>query len=321
LSKTFSFRFDVVAWGDGDPAVDFTEAFVKWRQLPRSAWRSQVKVGAFYAPISLENRLAGWRSPFALSSSAINTWVGEELRTIGVEYELDWLGQQVGRSFELGGVVGVYAWNDPAGVIMAERGWGIHDRQTTLFGQLGQRELFHEIDGRPGYYVGLNGRFSDRVELRALHYDNLGDRVSYSAAIDDYAWETVFDSLGVAWTPARDWTVLVQALRGETLADPFIVLDWDFESAFILASWARGDHRVSARFDTFEMQQVTGNPATRNADSGEGYMLSYHRQLGQRFSAIVEALLVDGRLAARAEIGEPVAARESQAQLAIRFQL
>ena len=52
--------------------------------MPQSAWRSNLKIGAFYPPISLEHRASGWTNPYTISSSALNTWVGEELRTIGV---------------------------------------------------------------------------------------------------------------------------------------------------------------------------------------------------------------------------------------------
>jgi len=44
-------------------------------------------------------------------------------------------------------------------VLVANHGFALHDRQTSLFGRLGgtaaapirDRQLFHEIDGRPGH--------------------------------------------------------------------------------------------------------------------------------------------------------------------------
>jgi len=66
-------------------AIDFTEAYVEWRPVPRSENRYRLKVGAFYPRMSLENTSAGWSSPYSMSSSAINTWVAEELRTVGAE--------------------------------------------------------------------------------------------------------------------------------------------------------------------------------------------------------------------------------------------
>ena len=49
----------------------------------RVSW--SVKAGAFFPTISLENDDLGWTSPYTLTPSAINSWIGEELRTIGSE--------------------------------------------------------------------------------------------------------------------------------------------------------------------------------------------------------------------------------------------
>lgn len=70
-------------------AVDVLEAFVRYRPVSTNAFRWSVKAGAFFAPISLENTEVGWTSPWTLTPSAINAWVGEELRTIGLEPMLD----------------------------------------------------------------------------------------------------------------------------------------------------------------------------------------------------------------------------------------
>ena len=139
LTDTVHLTAEAYAWGDHDDnPIDLTELFVAWRPIPHSLFRHEFKLGAFYPAISLENRMAGWRSPYSLSTSAINTWVGEELRTIGLEYNLAWLRQQEGHALNLGFDAAVFGWNDPAGVVVAQRGWALHDRQTTLFGRLGR---------------------------------------------------------------------------------------------------------------------------------------------------------------------------------------
>ena len=50
-------------------AIDFTQAYVEWRPVPKSATRYRVKVGAFYPKISLENSDKAWSSPYTRSSS------------------------------------------------------------------------------------------------------------------------------------------------------------------------------------------------------------------------------------------------------------
>ncbi len=179
--ETLHFSVQGYAYGDHDVnAFDLTELYTEWRPIPASDWRSRLKVGAFYPAISLENRMQGWRSPYTLSFSAVNTWVGEELRTIGAEYNLDWLGRSHGHDFDVTLTAAAYGWNDTAGTVLATRGWGLHDRQSTLFGRyanngspLSERTLFFDdLDKRAGYYVGATANYRGLLEMRALHYDN-----------------------------------------------------------------------------------------------------------------------------------------------------
>jgi hypothetical protein len=78
LSETLRAQFSAIATTGDDEQnpVDITEAFIEWRPYPQSQWRWRAKLGAFYPPISLENRGVGWQSLYSLSPSAINTWVG-----------------------------------------------------------------------------------------------------------------------------------------------------------------------------------------------------------------------------------------------------
>lgn len=331
LTETVALHVDAVAYGDHDRnAVDLTEAYVEWRPWPTSAWRSRAKLGAFYPPISFENPLPGWRSPYTVSWSAINSWLGEEIRSIGAEYSLDWLGVRNGGQFDFGAQVGVYGWNDPAGVLMAARGWALHDRQTTLFGIVGEpgdpavipvngRRLFNDIDHRPGYYFGVKGAWRDRLELRLMHYDNRGDRVSYSAAIDDLAWETLFDSVGLQFAATDHLTLIAQALTGETWIDPFIPFKWEFDSQFLLASYEWHGNRLTLRRDWFNMQQTKGMGS--GSDSGHAWTVAAGRTFGVHWSAMLEGLWVDSRFPSRAGIGAQVAARESSVTLSLRYAL
>jgi hypothetical protein len=81
--------------------LDVTEVYLDWKPFPKNGWRWRTKFGAFYPPVSLENRAAGWASGYSLSSSAINTWLGEEFRTIGAEVTATWLGSQHNGSGDL----------------------------------------------------------------------------------------------------------------------------------------------------------------------------------------------------------------------------
>src|SRR5258708_24128849 len=175
LTPTLRLTAEGVAYGDHDVnPLDLTELYAEWRPLPASAWRSRLKVGAFYPEISLENRMRGWRSPYTLSYSAINAWVGEELRTIGAEYSLEFLGRSRGHAFDLTLNAAASGWNAPPATLPPSPPSPLHDRQSTLFGRfanggqpLPQSTLFvDDLDKRPGYYAGAPANHHAPLEPR-----------------------------------------------------------------------------------------------------------------------------------------------------------
>jgi hypothetical protein len=330
VTESIHFTAEATAWGDHDrQALDLIEAVFDWRPLPSSLWRSQVRVGAFYAPISLENRMRGWRTPYTISPSAINTWVGEELRTIGAEYNLDWLGAMEGHGFEAGFTAAAYGWNDPAGIVLALRGWSIHDRQTTLFGLVGRKDqgmvdgrtlFYDDIDHNVGVYAGGTLKWRGLLELRALRYDNRGNPEKEAYSIDDYAWDTRFDSFGARLTPDAHWTLVWQYMRGITEAGE-VLNKWYFGSQFVLASWQTGPHRLSARAERFGTRQVASSRGSANNDHGNAWTAAYGYQISAHWSVIAEGLWIRSRLPLRRALREPVFASERQLQLSVRLDL
>jgi hypothetical protein len=330
LGEIASLTLDASAWDPKDAhPLDLTEAFVELRPFPRSAWRQRVRAGAFYAPLSLEHRAAGWTNPYFLTSSAINTWYGEELRTIGVEYRGDWLGTHHGRSFDLGLVAAVYGFNDPAGVVLASRGFALHDRQTTLFQRLGRRGLgfvpgrvlFQEIDGRPGYYAGVQGRYLDRGEARLLHYDNRGDPAVFDDRIGDGAWHTKFDAAGLRLEPAADWTVIAQWLEGTTSLGAGDADLWRYEGAFALASRAFGTARVSARAEQFRVTQLRSDYGGYLVERGRAFALGWQWDVDAHVTLAAEAVQVSGTNTYYGGLGDSPYDRARQFQLSARLTL
>jgi hypothetical protein len=338
FTPTLRLTAEAVAYGDNDVhPIDLTELALSWRPVPQSVWRSELKVGAFYPAISLEHRMRGWRTPYSLSASAVNTWIGEELRTIGVEYNGDLLRQSSGNSWNFGVTGALYGWNDTAGVIIARRGWALHDRQTTLFGKLGtgavgtgvtnSRTLFYrDLDHKPGWYGGLTANYRGLLELRALHYDNRADTTTYAPAIADGGWQTLFDSVGARWTPDDNWTLIAQRLVGATYisvkAPPGAVPNtWHFDASFALASWQHGAHRLTARYDDFDMRQDVSWYFFYNRDRGHALTAAWLYTINPRLTVIGEWLQVSSSLAMRAAVAEPSHAVERQLQVGLRFEV
>jgi hypothetical protein len=334
ITDTLRLTADAFAYDDHDVnPIDLTELYLAWRPIPHSLLRHELKLGAFYPAISLENRMSGWRTPYSLTPSAINTWIGEELRTIGMEYDLDWLRQQDGHALNLGFNAAVFGWNDPAGTVMASRGWAMHDRQSSLFGRLGTgqsgsgivngRTLFYdEIDGRAGYYVGVSAKYRDTLELRALHYDNRGNPATFVPALNDGAWLTRFNSVGVRFTPDAQWTFMWQRLAGETFfGAPAPANSFNFDSSFVLASWQHHAHRLTLRYDDFQSTQYTTNFFFYINDRGHALTFAWLYELNPHLTLVAESLRINSDLSSRVWVGAPTTADERQLQLALRYEL
>jgi hypothetical protein len=314
--------FDTYGDHNRNPA-DVSEFYLEVRPYPTGAIRWRARVGAFYMPVSLENRAVGWTDVYSITPSAVNTWIGEEFRTIGAELEARWLGASRGYLGDFALIAAAYGWNDPAGVLLAEDGFTLTDRPSTLFGYLGSPpvDFYHEIDRKPGYYGGLSWRHHDRLEIRALRYDNHGDPGAETEA-GHYAWRTRFTSLGARFEPSAHWTFISQYLDGDTAAgtnyegaEQFYLR---FRAAFALASYEWGTQRLSARYDDFHTHQLSGFFGPRNQD-GHGWTFSWSREFGNHWQLATEWLRVVSSFPPRLEFGEAAVQTQSQFQLAVRY--
>jgi len=316
---------------DEQNPVDLTEAYVEWRPYPQSHWRWRGKLGAFYPPVSLENRGVGWQSPYSISSSAINTWIGEEVRSVGLELSATSVGASRGRDLDVGAVVGVYEWNDPMGVLLFQRGWSLHDRATPIFG--GVRRPFRmsdhdryigfsrEIDDRPGYYGGLEAQWRGRHVLRVLHYDNRGDTAQMGYADD--AWLSRFDAIGARIALPSDLVFIAQALQGDTAVGPSAdgrgMLIADFRAWFVLGSYSFAKHRMTVRHDRMHVESTRGAEMFESGQRAHAWTVAYQYEHDDHWLGAAELLTISGTLSQRELIGEPAAATERQLQLVLRY--
>jgi hypothetical protein len=317
----------------GNPA-DVVEGFLRYESGPARRTRLHAKAGAFFPPVSFENRGLAWTSPFTLSSSAINTWIGEEMRTIGVElgvtHRFDW--GQAGMSGAL------YGANDPAGVLLAWRGWTVSDYEAGLFervplaplrvfsaaGPVPQQapwfELRHEIDQRPGFYVRLDAEASDVGELSVMAYDNRARDTAFDGF--QYAWHTRFAAVGARFNATDDIEVITQGMIGRTsMGTPspgMSLVNTGFASAFVLVSRGWDRHRVSARAEYFETTDRDFTAGDNNAEHGTALTAAYVFRPVERHRLTLELKQVVSFRPERAHLNLPIKARETQAQASYR---
>lgn len=312
--------------------IDLVEAYVRYRPVSTTAFRWSVKAGAFFPEISLENDEIGWSAGWTLTPSAVNTWVGEELRTLGAEAKLELRGTT--DTFEVNAAV--FGWNDPAGILLDVRGWALNDRPTGLLDEVRLPDafaqtysgiptafspMFKEIDGRAGWYVRAAWEHEGWGTIEALRYDN---NANPAARDDQIAWRTAFWSLG-ARTKVAGVTVIAQGMTGETEVAPFAGLNRvvEFYSAFLLAGWEEGDWRVAARAELFGTDATNSmfGVETNNARFGEyGHAFtvagSWLPENWLRLTA--ELLWIDSYRPMRALEGLDKSMSETQFQLASR---
>jgi hypothetical protein len=329
LGEVFALHADVSSWGDDDKnPIDLTEAYLEYKPYPVAGFRTRARLGAFYPPMSLENRAMGWETPYSITPSPISSWIGEEIRTIGLEGQVDWLGTRMGHSVDLQLRGALFGWNDPAGPMLAQNGFVLADRQTTLFGRVGKpsadpeapvREMFHEMDHRPGYYVGGQLRYLDRAVLNVLHYDNRADPTAYVEKLENWAWNTEYDTAALRVATARGWTVLLQWLDGQTIIEPnHYHLQWDFSSRSAMLARSFGHHRLTARYDTFEVEM--GQGTSPGNEDGHAWSAAYAFEPNETWRVMLEWLQVRSDVKARpVQLNEPALATETKVELSVRY--
>jgi hypothetical protein len=307
------------------PAIDLLEAYVRYAPQSNTQWRWSARAGAFFAPLSLENEQVGWSSFWTVTPSAVNSWVGAELRTVGAEGTLEW--HSNGNDVTLIGAL--FGFNDTAGVLIAERGWNFDDRAAGLFEAARlpdavavaahrapplEMHLFREIDDTPGWYLDLSYEIDGQTGFEFMRYDNAADPTR------PRAWHTSFWDLGFR-RQIGAVTLLSQAVSGGTVIRPSAAsfTATDFKAAYVLIGWDLDAWWLAARADLFQTRTRTA-ALTPSPLSEDGHAFdvtaSFLPRSWLRLSA--EYLLIDDTRAQRAFVGDAPHQTENQFQLVLR---
>jgi hypothetical protein len=310
--------------------VNFLESYLRYRPVSTSAFRWSLKLGALFPPISLENTDVGWSSPWTLTPSAINSWVGDELRTIGSEIDVEW--RTDARALSLMG--SVFGWNDPAGVLIADRGWAFDDQPTgftdnprlpdayaiTRHRPIPLRTpMFTEIDNAPGWYAGASWDETGIGRVQLLRYDNQADPTAIRNK--QVAWDTDFWSLG-AQTQIDAFTFIAQGITGSTYIKPSPSFESDtyFKAAYLLAGWSMSDEwRLATRFDIFSTEEEQNGGIGPLSEHGDAITLAANYLPNDWLRLSAEFLRIDSTRGQRAVIGLAPREIENQLQFSVRF--
>jgi hypothetical protein len=303
---------------DASTGFDLSEAYLVWRPIPKSPNQHQFRFGAFYPPLSLENSGVAWSSPYSISFSAINTWLGEEIRPFGLEWTLRRRLGGPSSPHQLAAFASAFYGNDPAGTLLFWRGWSLHDRQTRLndklpipplpaFGPTGitgyieqPLEPFVELDSRPGFYAGLEWTLGRRAKLQVARYDNRADPHTFDEGV--LGWDTRFSTLGLQLSLPAKLGLIVQSMQGETTWIPGASPDGDigplgvevtdyFDSSFLLLTRTfKESHRVTLRWDSFDVDRDLPRPM--HSDGGSAQTVAYRYTGLERLTFALEWLRI-----------------------------
>lgn len=310
-----------------DDPVGLVEGFVRYKPLPRSAWRWSGRAGVFFPPVSLEHEEEAWGTRFGLSPSAINSWIGEEIKGTGIEVTVE---REIG-GHELAVTGGVFGYNDTTAVLLRYRGWGLHDVKTnarggydvTIYpGHVGRVQPFEETDNRPGYYLRLDWSPAPGVAFNAIRWDNNADLESRNSRIR--AWLTRFWNVGTEIELDDRHRLLGQVMTGTTAVGEELIpgrnmIDLHYSSAYAMLVREDGPHIWTARAEVFDTEERSSGTSPDFSEEGWSVTGSwrFERENGQRFEA--EIIHVQSDRPLRSMFGIALDHNQTQIQLSWRI--
>jgi hypothetical protein len=262
------------------------EAYVEARQT-FGLDEVQLRAGQFFLPTSRENKDALWQSPYALSFSALNSWIGEEVRPIGVDLQYRHF---TARGHAITAAATAFRGNDTMGTLLAWRGWSSGNRIAATGEVLplpplpslqqffplqrdGTRPFGRDLDGRTGYSARIRYALPERANVQYTYVDNRGDRLLHRG---EYAWSTRFHLLSAELGNPDKFTAAAEYMRGTTTMGVLeAYVDAGFYSTYILLSQKLGRSRFTARYELFNTEERDFSPAESNEEHGRAWTFAW----------------------------------------------
>lgn len=334
ISQSWQANAVINTYTDGEEHIGFTQAYFQYKPLSASKIKFKSKIGMFYPAMSIENTSEGWLSPYTYTQSAINSWIGEELRTLGGEISWFSNGRKRRSPWSWEANLGLFKGNDPLGTLLTWRGFAMHDRQSLHhdrvefapipsvinINELGSPtwlDPFTEIDGKWGAYVGVHLSYLRTSNARYYFYDN---RANPEAINKDrlYAWHTKFHSLALQHQFNAQWRFMTQFLKGSTLMGNRSVYA-EFFASYVAASYAKGKHRTTLRVDHHSVSEDDLKPEDPNDSNGVGFTLAWRFQLKDAIEIGAEVNQHNTEVDSRRLVNVATKQHQSQARFVLAY--
>ncbi|HEX7809273.1 MAG TPA: hypothetical protein VF608_11125, partial [Thermoanaerobaculia bacterium] len=291
----------------------------------------QLRAGQFFLPSSRENIDSLWASPYTINYSALNTWIGQEVRPIGAD--LQYRHVTSAGHFITGGAT-AFRGNDTMGTLLAWRGWSIGSRLSTYGETLplpplpsladsgtffrqrddGTTPFTKDFDGQTGFAGRVRYSIPQRGSVQYTFVDNRGDRKLYPPASGpsgeiyspraEYSWATKFHLISAEIGNPDALVFASEYMRGRTLMGVFANhVDAGFDAFYVLTSYKRGRNRWTARYEVFGTDERDFSElGERNDESLRSWTLAWLFDVRDNIRAGAEFTQVTGQ---RADTTDP----------------
>ena len=315
-----------------------SQAYFSFKPMRSSSGTAfSARAGLMWPPVSLEHEGADWHVENSITPSAINSWIGEEVRPLTVE---GIVAANLGSS-KVRATAALFAANDTAGTLLTFRGWALHDRTTLVFNRWPLPPLgdeFTEVQApfthplidlhagfahRPGYYAKLAWQPPIPLRIELFRYDNRADPEDINDDLE-WGWRTHFNNLGVVAELGGEAELKAQALLGRTrmgmMEEGRRWVDNRFRSAFVMLSGPIGSFGVAVRAEAFDTRNRGGWWDDEYDEHGWSAMLAAKREFGP-VTGLIELLHVysDNPTREHAEMGSRQRQTQLQAELRTRW--
>ena len=316
--------------------ADLMEAFLNWLPPQHGAIGISARAGLMWPEISLEHATGGtWSTVYTITPSAINSWVGEEVKPIAAEVTLH---AAVGQS-QIAATGAIFAFNDTSGTLLSFRGWALHDIKATAFGhfplpplndfmtfaQQNETRSLIELDHRPGFYGRLEWRPPAPVGVSVIYYDNRGDPKVFNKNLQ-WGWRTRFWNVGVNADLGPNTRLLAQGMTGSTIMGfdnngvPWV--HPQFRSAYALINQTVDDKTsITARIEAFGTRERGSEMSPDESEHGWSWTADIKHSLTNNLTLMLEALNVRSRRGTRERIGLDPFQAQTVFQASLRFSL
>ena len=334
---TWSFGATVVASVQGGERsqAGLSQAYLTFKPMRSSKLSFSARAGLMWPHVSLEHEGADWHVRDSITPSAINSWIGEEVRPVALEATL---ATDLG-NHKLRATAAMMAANDTSGTLLTFRGWALHDTTTLAF----RRQPLPPLDAdlkdiqapfthplldlhqgfahTPGYYAKLSWQPPIPIRLELFRYDNRANPELVNSDME-WGWRTRFSDLGFVADLGSGTEVKAQALRGTTqMGYPVGGRRWvdnRFRSAFVLATHRAGRFGFAGRIEAFDTRNRGSLADDEYDESGWSAMLSGQHDWGP-ITGLVELLHVSSKRESREDYGVQPRQRQTQLQAEVRM--